>query len=145
MLLVFHGFCPFVYVPFQLHSQVEPKRRFCLESEIGPEHQYCNDLHSLHKCTIPLGPSSVMKYCPLSTVFKPALEHSLDNFCLSDSCSNCCSYSFNKFHRRCSSVRGSAMGRSVSISIVSKRSCASGFPPAMVSLDTSLHISASAP
>ena len=34
-------------------------------------------VYSLHKCTIPLGPSasSVMKYCPLSTVFKTALEH----------------------------------------------------------------------
>ena len=29
--------------------------------------------------------SSVTKYCPLSTVFKPALEHSLDNFWSSDS------------------------------------------------------------
>ena len=47
-------------------------------------------VYSLHKCTNPLGPSavpSVMKYCPLSTVFKPASEHSLDNFWSSESCS----------------------------------------------------------
>ena len=93
-------------------------------------------MYSLHKCTIPLGPaSSVMKYCPLSIVFKPASEQSLDS----------CSYSCNRFHRRCSSVRGSAVGGSVGISIDSKRSCASGFPEAMVSLDTSLHMSATAP
>ena len=32
-------------------------------------------VYSLHKCTIPLGTSasSVMKYCPLWTVFKPTL------------------------------------------------------------------------
>ena len=32
-------------------------------------------VYSLHKCTIPLGTSasSVMKYCPLLTVFKPTL------------------------------------------------------------------------
>ena len=135
MLFVFNGFCRLV---FRL-----PKRRFCLETKIGPECQYCNDLHddkrecsrvdqfsysyesrfslefsgllrrsvfSRHKRTNPLGPSasSVVKNCPLSTVFKPALEHSLDNFWSSGSCSNCCSYSCNKFHRRCSSVPGSA-------------------------------------
>ena len=88
-------------------------RRFCLESEIGPEFQYCNDLHdnkrddqtgqisysyessplleisdryeAAHILCINLPfrsvlLSSVMKYRPLSTVFKPALEHSLDNF-----------------------------------------------------------------
>ena len=39
-------------------------------------------VYSLHKCTFPLGASasSVTKYCPLSTVFKPTLEDSLDNF-----------------------------------------------------------------
>ena len=143
-----------------------------LETEIGPEFQFCNDLHDdKHECPsanfrIPtnpasrsssrivtrhrifsLGPSasSVMKYCPLSTVFKPGLEHSFDNFWSSDSCSNCCSCSCNKFHRRCSSVRGSALVGSVGISIDSKGSCASGFTEAMVSLDTSLHISATAP
>ena len=44
-------------------------------------------VYSLHKCTIPFGASvlSVTKYCPLSTVFKPALEYSLDNFWSSDS------------------------------------------------------------
>ena len=30
---------------FQLHSQLEPKKRFCLETEIGPEFQYCDSLH----------------------------------------------------------------------------------------------------
>ena len=76
-------------------------------------------VYSRHKCTIPLAPSasSVMKYCPLTTVFKPTLEHSLENFWSSDSSSNCCSLSSNRFHRRCSSVRGSAVGVSVSISM----------------------------
>ena len=43
--------------------------------------------NSLHKCTIPFGASvsSVTKYCSISSVFKPALEHSLDNFWSSDS------------------------------------------------------------
>ena len=38
--------------------------------------------NSRHRCSV----SSVTKYCPFSTIFKPALEHSLDNFCSSDSC-----------------------------------------------------------
>ena len=76
-------------------------------------------VYSRHKCTVPLGPSAsgVMKYCPLSTVFKPALDHSVDNFWMSDSCSNCCSYSCNRFPRRCSSVWGSATRGSVGISV----------------------------
>ena len=123
-----------------VHLRIQPLARV-----LG---SFRGSVYSRHKCTIPLGASavsSVMKYCPLSTVFKPASEHNLGNFWLSDSRSNFCSYSCNKFHRRCSLVRGPAVGDSVRISIVSKVSCASGFPDAMVSLDNSLHRSGTAP
>ena len=44
---------------FQLHSQFETKRRFCLETEIGPEFQYCNDLHDDKRERSRLGQFSV--------------------------------------------------------------------------------------
>ena len=41
------------------------------------------------KCCIPFPPvSSVKKHCPISTIFEPASEQSLDNFWSSDNCSN---------------------------------------------------------
>ena len=161
MLFVFNGFCRLVFVLFN-SVHCSNLRRFCLEPEIGPEFQFCNQrfssrrtsmfkqdwaifvfsrtqplarvlvslrgsVISLYECTIPFGPCvpSVMKYCLLSTVFKPALEHSLYNFWSSDGCSNCCSNFWSRFRRRCPSVRGSAVGDSVGISFVSEGSCAS--------------------
>ena len=161
MLFVFNGFCRLVFVLFN-SVHYSNLRRFCLEPEIGPEFQFCNQrfssrrtsifkqdwaffvfsrtqplarvlvslrgsVISLYECTIPFGPCvpSVMKYCLLSTVFKPALEHSLDNFWSSDGCSSCCSNFLSRFRRRCPSVRGSAVGDSVGISFVSEGSCAS--------------------
>ena len=46
-------------------------------------------VHSRHKCCISClsSVSSVKKYCPISTIFKPASEHSLDSFWSWDNCS----------------------------------------------------------
>ena len=61
--------------------------------------------------------------CPFSTCFKPASEHSLDNFWSSDNCSNFRSYSCTGFPCCCSLVEFSALGRTVGISNFSKCSC----------------------
>ena len=45
MLFVLPWFLSFRFRTFQFHSQFEPKRRSCLETEMGPEFQYCKDLH----------------------------------------------------------------------------------------------------
>ena len=101
---------------------------------------------SQHKCAVPLLLHQVWWNIVFFRQFsKQTLEHSLDNSWSSDSCSNWCSYSCNKFHRRCSSVRGSAIWDSVGISIVSKRSCPSVIHEVMVSLGTSVHRSATVP
>ena len=72
---------------------------------------------SRHRCCIccPSSVSSVKKYCPLSTILKPASERSLDNFWSLDYCSNLRSQSCTRFPCCCLLVWGAA-----GISIVSK-------------------------
>ena len=79
-------------------------------------------VYSRHKCCIlcPSSVSSEKKFCPVPTSFKPASEHSLDNFWSSDIFSNLRSWSCTKFHRYCSLVREPAIEGPVGISIVSK-------------------------
>ena len=65
-------------------SHPRPGRLSCFRGNVNSRHRFFTSS----------GPSSssVMKNCPFSTIFKPASEHSLDNFWSLGSCSNLCSY-----------------------------------------------------
>ena len=124
ILFIFNGFCRFGLVLFNSIDNANPRSGSVLKQRSDLNfntftifmmtNMKIQDWANFHIPTNPASrPSSriVSRQRIFSTtVFKPASEHSLDNFWLSDSRSNCCSYSCNKFTRRCSSVRGSAVG-----------------------------------
>ena len=93
-----------------LETEIQPELQYCVDlhgdkhmSKTGPIlvflriHPFTRvffshrgTVYSRHKCGIlsPSSVSSVKRYCPHSTILKPASEHSLDNFWSSDNCSN---------------------------------------------------------
>ena len=85
-------------------------------------------VYSRHRCFIccPSSVSRVWKYCPVSTSFKPASEHNLDNFWSFDNGSNFRVYSCTKFLRCSALVWVSSVEGPVGISIFSKWSGAAG-------------------
>ena len=79
-------------------------------------------VYSRLKCCIfwSFGTSRVLKSCPISTRFKPASEHNLDNVWSSDNCSIVRSYYCIRFPRCCSLAWVYAIEGPAGVSVLSK-------------------------